>query len=134
MVAAIMLLSACKKDASCDQHGNVVLFGRWHVVSDSSFSNVGMNNHPVNYQGRDADYFDFRADSKLYTYEGGTFDTLHYALTSDTALIIDGFGIILNGSTETSFIAHLTAHTVTITAPKVITPGGVFGRKVNLDR
>ena len=134
IVAAITFLSSCKKDANCNHNDIVTFLGKWNVVNDSSFLNVGINNHLVNYKGQQGDYFDFRADSNLYINEGGLLDTLHYRRTSGTTLVIDGFGIILNGIHETSFITHLTAHSLTITAPVVITPGGVFGRKVDLIR
>jgi hypothetical protein len=134
MLAIIISVSSCKKEATCNRGDTVTLLGKWSIISDSSFLNVGINNHPVNYKGQKGDYFDFRTDNKLYINEGGMLDTLHYNLTSDTTLVIDAFGIILNGIPETSSITHLTAHSVIITAPVVITPGGVFGRRVDLSR
>ena len=134
MVAAIIFLSSCKKDVIYNHDGKVTLVGKWHVISDSSFSNAGIHNHPVNYKGQADDYFDFRADSNLYIKEGSTLDTLHYSVTSDTTMVIDAFGGIMNGVEETSFVTNLTAHSLTITAPILITPGGLFGRRVDLNK
>ena len=139
-----LLISSCKKNANLKdeaaicpgftQNGNMSLIGKWAVVSDSTFTGVGADNHPANYIGQTNDYFDFRNDGKLYMKEGLKLDTSSYQLTSDTTVLIPSFGITMNGVTETSYITNLTAHHVSINAPTVITPGGLFGRKVNLSR
>ena len=42
---------------------------------------------------------------------------------------IISFGVILNGVAEVSYVTNLTAHSATINAPVVITPGGEFEEK-----
>ncbi|RYX82760.1 hypothetical protein EON73_04155 [bacterium] len=71
---------------------------------------------------------------KLYSKEGIKMDTCSYQLTSGTTILIPTFGVTLNGITETSHITKLTASQLTIIAPTVGTPGGLFGRTVSLNR
>lgn len=127
-------LISCKKNSlsASDIHANMLK--KWNILNDSIFIGVGVNNRPLNYAGQTGDYFDFRTDGYIYIREGPILDTLSYSLTSDTTILISSFGIILNGVPEISRITNLTAHGVTINAPLVVTPGGVFGRKVNLTR
>lgn len=110
------------------------ILGKWNIVTDSTFADVGRDNQQIIYAGKTGDYFDFRTDSKLYIKENTKLDTLDYRITSDTTILISAFNITLNGTTETSHIKNLTAHRVTIIAPVVRTPGGLFGRNVNLSR
>jgi hypothetical protein len=128
----ICLLSACMKDTN--DSGPVSVLGRWTIVSDSTFSGVGFNNHPVDYKGQPGDYFDFRTDGSLDTKEGTTINTLHYQLTGKDSVVISSFGVTLNGVPETCHITTLTAHSLVITAPEIFTPGGIFGRKVTLSK
>ena len=125
-------LYACKKYSSSTDASTVT--GKWNVVSDSTYAGVGLNNHPVDYQGKPGDYFDFRTSGTLYTKEGTVLDTLSYHLLSDTAMIIQSFGIVGNGIPETSHITIFTAHQLVIKAPTVFTPGGIFGRTTALSR
>ncbi len=129
-----LFLISCKKNSCPPNKTQATIVGKWNILNDSTFFGVGINNHPVNYTGQTGDYFDFRTDGYVYTKEGASLDTLSYSLTSDTTILIASFGIILNGVSEMSHITNLTAHGVTINAPIVITPGGEFGRKVNLNR
>lgn len=130
----ILLIDSCSKDAVTGKTPARAIIGIWNIVSDEGFSGIGQNNHPVNYTGQHGDYFDFRADGKLYTKEAALSDTLAYQFTSDSTIIISAFGIVLNGVPEVCNIENLTAHTVTINAAAAITPGGVFGRKTVLHR
>lgn len=120
---------AIKLDASTD-----TLFGKWNVVYDSSYTGVGINNHLAVYTGVSGDYFDFRADSYLYIKEGASFDTLLYTPLTDSTVIIASFGITLNGVDDTTRITGLSSSTAILTASEVITPGGIFFRKVKLKR
>ncbi len=128
-VSLMLFLNACKK-----QPVQASILGKWIILSDSTYVGVGANNHPVNYTGVAGDYFDFRNDGFAYTKEGPVLDTLSYKLVSNTSMIIEDFGAILNGVPETSSINKLTTHELLIAAPRVITPGGVFGRTVHLSR
>jgi hypothetical protein len=55
LIAAGLLLClyACKKPG-CDpgNMGPVTIIGNWNIVSDSTFAGVGVDNHPVDYQGQ----------------------------------------------------------------------------------
>lgn len=127
-------LISCEKNSLSANDIHATLLKKWNILNDSTIIGVGVNNHWVNYVGQTGDYFDFRTDGYIYIREGTILDTLSYNLTSDTTILIASFGIILNGVPEISRITNLTAHGVTIKAPLVITPGGEFGRKVNLTR
>ncbi len=124
-------LTSCKKDST---DSNATILGKWNIVTDSTFEGVGTSNHPVNYNGKTSDYFDFRNDGKLYIKEGLKLDTSSYQLASDTTILIPTFGTTLNGKIETCHITSLTSRHATITAPTLATPGGLFGKKVNLSR
>lgn len=136
-------ISSCKKSAD-PKDGLITcpgfienynsLIGKWNLVTDSTFVGVGIDNHPVSYSGQAGDYFDFRSDGKLYIKEGIKMDTSTYKLTSNTMILIPSFGATVNGVLKTSNITNLTAHHATITAPILTTPGGLFGRKVDLSR
>ncbi len=135
LITAGCFFASCKKETLNNIDIKPGMTGKWNVITDSTFSGVGLNNHPVNITGQAGDYFDFRTDGNLYIKEDITLETLSYTLTSDTTIVIDSFGgITLNGVPGTCFITDLMAHTVTITAPFLATPGGVFGRKVQLNR
>ena len=128
----LCLLSACIKGGS--DSNNTSISGKWNIVSDSTFNGVGLGNHPVNYAGQPGDYFDFRTDGKVYTKEGTVLDTLSFNQTTYSEIVISSFGLTANGVPETSEITTLSAHSLVIVAPKVFTPGGIFGRKVSLSR
>ncbi|MBZ5857308.1 hypothetical protein [Flavihumibacter profundi] len=130
----VFFLICCQKNSLPANDIKSAIPGKWNIVNDSTFIGVGINNHQVSYSGQAGDYFDFRSDGFLYTKEGAVLDTLSYSLASDNTILIASFGIILNGQPGMSYISNLTAHSLTITAPIVITPGGAFGRKVNLNR
>lgn len=124
-------LTSCKKDLA---DSKATILGKWSIITDSTFEGVGASNHPINYTGKTGDYFDFRNDGKLYIKEGLKLDTSTYKLNSDSTILIPLFGITINGVTEISHITNLTSHSATINAPTLVTPGGLFGRKVNLSR
>ncbi len=126
--------TSCRKNSIAVENISATIVGKWNIVNDSTFIGVGINNHPVNYAGQTGDYFDIRKDGYIYMKEGTTLDTSSYKLTSGTTILTPSFGITLNGVTEVSHITNLSAHNATITAPTKLTPGGIFGRKVNLNR
>src|SRR5947208_2904362 len=94
------LFISCEKSAEADHQAPVTILHKWNLVNDSTYYGLGLNNHPVNYLGKPGDYFDFRADGYLYIREGSGLDTLSYSISSDTTLVIAGFGMILNGVPE----------------------------------
>ncbi|MEX8548126.1 MAG: hypothetical protein V5804_11045 [Mucilaginibacter sp.] len=130
----ITFFSASCKKGSVSPKNTTNILGKWNIINDSTFAGVGANNHPVNYAGQTGDYFDLRTDNRIYIKEGTKLDTLSYSLISDATILIVPFGIRLNGVPEKSYITNLTAHSATISAPVGATPGGLFGRKINLNR
>ena len=127
-------LISCKKSSLSANDTQAIILKKWNLLNDSTFIGVGLNNHPVNYTGQPGDYFDFKTDGYLYIKEGQLLDTLSYTLTSDTTILIASFGIIFNSVPEIVHITNLGTHRVTINTPFILTPGGIFGRKVNLTR
>ena len=105
-----------------------VVAGIWNVVTDTTFAGVGLTNHLVNYSGQPGDYFDFRADGHVYTKEGAALDTFSYHLLADTGIYI-GPAAVVN-------FRYLTfnAHTLVAATGLFPSPGGMFGRKVSLNR
>jgi hypothetical protein len=94
---------------------------------------VGVSNHLVVYDGQPGDYFDFRVDGNVYTKEGAVLDTLSYTVKPGNQIVISKFGIIANDTPTVSKFS-LTARTANIVTPRIITPGGQFGRVVDLTR
>lgn len=129
----LMVFAACKKPDGI-ANPKIKILGKWNVVSDSSHVGIGINNTAVNYAGQPGDYFDFRSNGIIYTREGDALDTLNYTLISDTKIAIPQFDAILNGEVQTSTIKNFNSHSLYIAAPRIITPGGVFGRSVKLSR
>ncbi len=132
VTAALMLASfiSCNKKSDTSSSIN----GEWNLITDSVFVGVAQFNHLVVITGQAGDYFDFRTDGKLYTKEGSTYDTSAYHIITDTTLIINSFGLILNGVYDTCHIFNLTAHSAIVHSPVIVTPGGEFGRTVYLSR
>jgi hypothetical protein len=142
-IALILILLSCTKNTASGPnilHSIPVttITGNWNLVYDSTYSGVGTQNHAAVYTGQPGDYFNFSTDGHVYTKEGNTLDTLKYSLLSANTIIIDSFGLALNGVPETSNISYQTLtdpasmHLVIIDAPMEPTPAGEFGRKVVL--
>ncbi len=145
IIVGMLCLYSCKKDdsliQSTDNSKNLTLnalngtslTGKWNIVTDSTYTGVGQYNHPVNYVGQAADYFDIKTNGVIYTKETLVLDTLSYTLKSDTAIVVQSFGGIFNGVPS---VSHLTvnAHSAIIASPMFLTPGGVFWRKITLSR
>lgn len=145
IIVGILCLYSCKKDSSLiqntDNSNNLTLnalnanslIGKWNIVTDSTYTGVGQYNHPLNYVGQAADYFDVKTNGTIYIKEALILDTLSYTLKSDTAIVVQSFGGVFNGVPA---VSHLTvdAHSAIIASPQFITPGGVFWRKITLSR
>jgi hypothetical protein len=129
----IPLLLSCKKNASSAKD-NSGLFGKWNIQSDSSFEGVGLNNHPVTYVGQSGDYFDFNPGGKLFVEENGKSEELNYSITSDSVIVIHSFLSNASGAPDSCKITDMTNNNVVISAAILVTPGGIFGRKVHLTR
>jgi hypothetical protein len=110
------------------------LVSKWQIVNDSiANSMVRVSALTSNYVGVAGDYFDFRADGFCYTKEGNIYDTLAYQLVSPQSIILQKFGLNINGVTEASNLTQ-TGTTAIITTQNMLTPGGTFFRVVNLKK
>jgi hypothetical protein len=109
------------------------IFNKWNIVSDSTYTGVGVSNHPVDYAGQTGDYFDIRTNGVIYTREAGVLDTLTYNALTDSTMVISSFGITLNGVLGASHY-KFAAHSLSIASPEIATPGGIFGRRIALSR
>jgi hypothetical protein len=124
-------LFSCTKTTGVEK---AQIIGKWGIKNDSLASGIGPNVTVKNYLGTAADYFDFRADNKLYIKEGTTLDTSAYKVLSDSTIVINSFGITFNGVPQTSKIKSPTANSVTIFTPFAVNPGAYYLRTVNLRR
>jgi hypothetical protein len=143
-ILLMLVLWSCTKNTASGPNINhsipvTTIIGNWSLVFDSTYTGVGTQNHAAVYSGQPGDYFNFSADGHVYTKEGNSLDTLKYSLLSASTIVIDSFGIALNGVPETSNITYqtysdisVTIHQATIDAPVEPTPAGAFGRKVVL--
>ena len=121
------LLAGCKKD----NNGNaVVLAGKWNLVTDYTANHLAQMN---TYTGIPGDYFDFRSNGKCYVKEGSQYDTLSYAITSDTSMAIQPFAYG-NSAYYSGHTTPLTAHAATITSAGPYPPGEIDYRQVKLSR
>ncbi len=111
-----------------------IITGIWKLVSDSTFRGAGEINNAYNYQGKPADYFDFRTDGYVYTQEDGVLDTFsyNYHLPEDTSLYMAN--ITADGVPKNFHISTFTAHSFVGATQIYATPGGEFGRKITLSR
>jgi hypothetical protein len=136
IVLLFSLITACTKPG-CDpanMNGPMSLEGKWTLVQDST-ANSWLKTAPVitNYIGASGDYFDFRSDGFCYTKEGDGYDTLGWKLVSSQSIIMQKFGLVINGSTEPSLLSR-TATRATITTQNILSPAGTIFREVNLKR
>ncbi len=141
IIAGLLLCVGCKKELSSvgkSQSQSVSdpspIDGKWNLISDSTFVGVGQTNHAVNYTGQPGDYFIFNADGVIYTKEGSVLDTLSYKILSDSTMTIAFFGIGINYAPSISHVSSFTADSIIINAPPLVTPAGIFGRRVSLRR
>ncbi|MGZ3755915.1 MAG: hypothetical protein ACXVAY_10930 [Mucilaginibacter sp.] len=129
---AICVLS-CKKTATSYP---AQINGKWRVVSDSTYNSFLMTQtQQRGYTGVSGDYYDFRTDGKLYTYESGTLDTLTYNIVNDTTIQIQSFGWVFNGSQSVSYLKYSKNNAnVSIKSATALTPAGFGWRHAYLTR
>ncbi len=137
-ISLFSLLTACTKPMhGCDpanMNGSMSLSGKWTLVQDSTANSmVRIVPLTTNYMGAAGDYFDFRSDGLCYNKEGDAYDTLSYKQVSPNSIVLQKFGLVVNGSTEASVVTHAGA-TAQITTQNVFTPGGTIFREVKLAR
>jgi hypothetical protein len=146
LIAAIVLffiIPGCNKlgavhptngNNSLNDGNSIGPVSKWQIVNDSiANSMVRTFALTSNYVGVAGDYFDFRTDGFCYTKEGSTYDTLAYQLVSPQSIILQKFGLIINGVTEASNFTQ-NSNTASITTQNMLTPGGTFFRVVNLKK
>jgi hypothetical protein len=136
VIILFSVITGCGK-IGCDpanMNGSMSLSGKWQLVQDST-ANSMVRTVPLitNYVGVAGDYFDFRSDGFCYVKEGDAYDTLTYKQVSANSVIIQNFGIIINGSAEPSDLTR-TVTTANITTQNMLTPGGTLFREVKLTR
>ncbi len=74
--------------------------------------------HITNTPGTAADYFDFRADGKVYASISGTKDTTAYELIGDTKIVFAGSQLFkIFDCTSLSLIIKLCTALLTLTKP-----------------
>lgn len=128
IVSFFILLPSCKKSSSIESQS---LIGKWNIEKDSIYTGVGNNNQKVVYSGKPDDYFNFTSDGHIYTRENSVLDTFSYAINSGSIIIPDfGFGDgIGKGKIKSS-----STNSLIISSEYLLTPGGIFGRTVYLNR
>jgi hypothetical protein len=123
------LLAGCKKDNN--KNTTPTLIAKWNLVTDYTANHLAQTNTYTSVPG---DYFDFRSNGKCYIKEGNQYDTLTYAITSDTTISIHPFAIN-NAAYYSSKSNPLTLHAATITSAGPYPPGvEVDYRQVKLSR
>lgn len=106
------------------------LVAKWSLVKDSIYDSMG--NFPAprtsGYNGVEGDYVDFRADGKCYTKEGNTYDTLAYQVTASNQVIIQKFGLCVNGNYEPNTMTQVSDNIAMIQTQWLPTPDGFYMR------
>jgi len=95
---ALLLIAAysCKKDNGTPDPTPVEpvekndIQHKWFLVNIIVYTNPEFTGPSFfGYAGNGAEYYDFRADGKVYAYAANTFDTAVYKVNTDTVLIYE---------------------------------------------
>jgi len=123
-----ILSPSCKKSSSIEPQS---VIGKWNTQKDSTYAGVGYNNQKVIYSGKPDDYFNFTSDGHMCTRENSVLDTFSYTINSGSIIIPDfGYGDgISKGKIKSS-----STNSLIISSGYLLTPGGIFGRTVYLNR
>jgi hypothetical protein len=136
MLLPIVVLLITIGILSCQKSGvntTTSLLGKWNVKSDTLDYGIGPQQQTKIYLGVAGDYFDFRADHKLYIKEGTLLDTLTYKVISATKLQVTPTGA--KDGTLNLFIDNITSTSANINFfPILINPGGNDDRWVSLEK
>ncbi len=102
-------LAACKKSSDTQQPQTTLqkIQNKWLLVNITDNDHYSGSDHITTTPGTSTDYFDFRADGKIY-YSIGTYkDTVTYSLPSDTKILINRIGTYdIKILTSNSFIIY----------------------------
>lgn len=118
---------ACKKESTTPPSTQDRIAGKWQMESsawDHFYSGVS---HIVNYTGTAADYVDFRSDGKVYSFVGGSYDTVAYAIISDTKMWFDA-------SSEIYDIQTLTGSSFKVYRKEIVNAGEYNESTINMKR
>ena len=123
-----ILSPSCKKSSSIEPQS---VIGKWKIQKDSTYAGVGYNNQKVIYLGQPDHYFNFTSDGHIYTRENSVLDTFSYTINSGSIIIPDfGYG----DGTGKGKIQSSSTNSLIISSGYLLTPGGIFGRTVYLNR
>lgn len=104
LAAALPLLfTACKKD---DAQPTTTQRVQKLWVFDKSITHgaeLGFPEFRDTTTGIPGEYFDFRADNKVYSFSEGEYDTVNYQIVTDTSMVIDGNAFIIKVLTDNQF-------------------------------
>ena len=139
IVLPALLIISCSKSSNRllttnSPDSSYTILHTWSIIYDSTYSGAGSGNDLVTHYGKVGDYFDFNSDGNLYIREGTNRTTVSYTIINNTTLIISTFGITINGIPDSTYATGLDGHHATLLTPFFATPGGIFGRKVQLVR
>jgi hypothetical protein len=98
-------LASCKKSGVTSP---VTLVAKWGLVNDSTAYGESYITK-TNYVGVPGDYFDFRADGKVYIKEGAKCDTLTYHMVGRDSVSINTFNVNNYPNVIDPFTAHNAA-------------------------
>ena len=106
LVAIIGLLTftSCDKDDDLTTETALErLQNEWQIDKITTVYYTTPASATINYTGQPSDYYDFRANGKLYTSVNGGLDTLDYNLINSTTIVVNN-----NGSVDTGRITTLS--------------------------
>jgi hypothetical protein len=97
----LLTLTACQKEEKTTAEK---LQGKWQLESvfEHIYYDVDDEERDTAY-GTAADYLDFRADGKMYSFVGGDHDTTNYALQNDSKILIWDVSADIHTLTKNTF-------------------------------
>lgn len=94
------------KDAENEKTTAEKIQAKWQIDNIITNEHTSGEDHKTTYTGNASDYFDIRADGKIYSSFYGDTTSLTYTLLGDSKIILDG--------SDTATIQNLTEHTLTL--------------------
>lgn len=122
LLVACVGLSRCKnenvKPVDIKPAATQLILGKWNLAKDSTSSSfIGPTVNIAEYTGTADDYYDFKADGKVYIRENGVYSTMDYKVATDTSVFLGDINF-------PSVINPLTSHSATINFAMPQGPGG----------
>jgi hypothetical protein len=105
LLLSITIFSACKKK-DVEKTTTEKITGSWKFVSAAYNYFNGTTSSPSSNNGIAGDYYDFRADGKVYLQEGGVKDTVAYSILSDNKIKFDGDDFDVKVLTDNQFVLY----------------------------